>query len=94
MTTLHGSRRKHKLYCWEVLFTTPLRNNGSYSIVACIFVAAGMCLLSRCLAMNIYSDFTIPGLKHNRSGMVAVLGPVEALPCYIHTIPAISRTGY
>jgi hypothetical protein len=22
--------------------------------------------------------------KHNRSGMVAVLGPVEALPCYIH----------
>jgi hypothetical protein len=24
-------------------------------------------------------------LKHNRSGMVAVLGPVEALPCYIHT---------
>jgi hypothetical protein len=23
--------------------------------------------------------------KHNRSGMVAVLGPVEALPCYIHT---------
>jgi hypothetical protein len=25
------------------------------------------------------------GRKHNRSGMVAVLGPVEALPCYIHT---------
>jgi hypothetical protein len=24
-------------------------------------------------------------LKHNRSGMVAVLGPFEALPCYIHT---------
>jgi hypothetical protein len=23
--------------------------------------------------------------KHNRSGMVAVLGPFEALPCYIHT---------
>jgi hypothetical protein len=25
-----------------------------------MFVAAGMCLPSRCLAMNIYSDFTIP----------------------------------
>jgi hypothetical protein len=25
------------------------------------------------------------GSKHNRSGMVAVLGPFEALPCYIHT---------
>jgi hypothetical protein len=24
-------------------------------------------------------------VKHNRSGMVAVLGPFEALPCYIHT---------
>jgi hypothetical protein len=23
--------------------------------------------------------------KHNRSGMVAVLGPFEALPYYIHT---------
>jgi hypothetical protein len=23
--------------------------------------------------------------KHNRSGMVAVLGPFWALPCYIHT---------
>jgi hypothetical protein len=29
-------------------------------------------------------EVTFP-LKHNRSGMVAVLGPFEALPCYIHT---------
>jgi hypothetical protein len=36
-----------------------LHSNESYSIVACIFVAAGMCLPSRCLAMNIYSDFII-----------------------------------
>jgi hypothetical protein len=28
-------------------------------------------------------DFT---LKHNRSGMVTVLGPFEALPYYIHTL--------
>jgi hypothetical protein len=34
-----------------------LHNNGSYSILACVFVAAGMCLQSRCLAMNVYSDF-------------------------------------
>jgi hypothetical protein len=31
---------------------------------------------------NVLSSYFI---KHNRSGMVAVLGPVEALPCYIHT---------
>jgi hypothetical protein len=41
------------------VFTAPLRSNGSYLIVACVFVAAGICLPSRCLAMNIHSDFTI-----------------------------------
>jgi hypothetical protein len=34
-------------------------SNGSHSIVACAFVAVGMCLPSRCLAMNVYSDFAI-----------------------------------
>jgi hypothetical protein len=33
------------------------------------------------------------GQKHNRSGMVAVLGPFEALPCYIHTYGGQSDTG-
>jgi hypothetical protein len=47
-------------YCWEGVITVQLHSNGSYSIVACVFVAAGMCLPSRCLAMNVYSDFTIP----------------------------------
>jgi hypothetical protein len=47
-------------YCWEGAFTAPLHNNGSYSIVACVFVVAVMCLPSRCLAMNVYSDFAIP----------------------------------
>jgi hypothetical protein len=37
----------------------PLHSNGRYSTVACVFVAAGMGLASRCLAMNVYSDFTI-----------------------------------
>jgi hypothetical protein len=34
--------------------TAPLHSNGIYSIVACVFVAAGMCLPSRCLEMGIH----------------------------------------
>jgi hypothetical protein len=53
--------RKTQLICyWEGVFTATLHSNGSYSIVACVFVTAGMCLPSRCLAMNVYSDFSIP----------------------------------
>jgi hypothetical protein len=54
------TQKIHPLYCWEAVFAAPLHSNGSYSIVACAFVAAGMCLPSRCLAMNVCSDFTIP----------------------------------
>jgi hypothetical protein len=59
----HFARTKQKtqpVYCWEKIFTAPLRRNGSYSFVAGVFVAAGICLLSRCLAINVYSDFVIP----------------------------------
>jgi hypothetical protein len=38
----------------------PLHSDGSSSIVSCVFVSAGICLPSRCLAMNAYSDFNIP----------------------------------
>jgi hypothetical protein len=38
----------------------PLNSNGSYFIVACVFVAVGMCLPSPCLAMNVYSDSSVP----------------------------------
>jgi hypothetical protein len=41
------------------MFTAPLHSNGSYSTVACVFVAAGTCFLSSCLAMDVSSDFTI-----------------------------------
>jgi hypothetical protein len=41
------------------VFTSPLQRNGSYSIVACVFVAAGM-LLRRCLAMDVCSGSAIP----------------------------------
>jgi hypothetical protein len=43
----------------QTVFTAPLHSNGNYLIVACVFVATGMCLPSRCLPMNAYSDFTI-----------------------------------
>jgi hypothetical protein len=52
------TQKTQPLYFWEGVFTALLHKNGSYSIVACVFVAAGMCLPSRCLAMNVYSDFT------------------------------------
>jgi hypothetical protein len=60
ITALHGPRRKHSLSCWKGVFTAPLHSERSYSIVACVFVAAGMCLPSRCLAMDVCSEFTIP----------------------------------
>jgi hypothetical protein len=60
ISTLHGSRRKQPLYCCKGVFTEPLHSNGRYSIVACVFVAEGMCLPSRCLGLNVYSDFVIP----------------------------------
>jgi hypothetical protein len=44
--TLHGPRRKQPLYCWRGVFTAPLHRFGSYSTVACVFVAAGTCLES------------------------------------------------
>jgi hypothetical protein len=50
------------------VFTAPLHSNGSYSIVGFVFVAAGICLQSRCLAIYVYSDFNIPafgGSCHN-----------------------------
>jgi hypothetical protein len=42
------------------VFTALLHSNESYSIVACVFIAAEMCLPSRCLAMKVNSDFAIP----------------------------------
>jgi hypothetical protein len=54
ITTLHGPRRKHSL--------STLRKAHLQCLVACVFVAAGMCLPSRCLAMSIYFEFAIPAL--------------------------------
>jgi hypothetical protein len=54
------TQKTQPLYCWEGVFTASLHSKGSYAIVACVFVAAGMCLPSRCVTMNVYSVFTIP----------------------------------
>jgi hypothetical protein len=37
------------------VFTAPLHSNGRHSSAGCVFVAAGMYLPSRCLAMDISS---------------------------------------
>jgi hypothetical protein len=50
------------LYCLEGVFTAPMHSNRSYSIAPCVLVAAGMCLPSRFLAMNVYSYFALPAL--------------------------------
>jgi hypothetical protein len=42
---------------------TPFTNNPL--IVACVFVVAGTCLPSRCLAMNVYSGSTIPAFRRH-----------------------------
>jgi hypothetical protein len=76
------------------VFTALLHSNESYSIVACVFVAAGICLPSRCLAMDVYSDFTIPALgvmsqyeyfpafawKRSERNQVGPPGPSQSLP--------------
>jgi hypothetical protein len=60
MTTLHRPSRKQGPYFYKGVSTAPLHKSGIYSIVACVFVAAGECLPSFCLEMNVYSDLAIP----------------------------------
>jgi hypothetical protein len=52
-------RKHHFLYCCEGVFSGSLHSNGSYSI------AAGICLPSSCLAMDVSSDFTFPAFGHH-----------------------------
>jgi hypothetical protein len=59
-SSARNTQRTQRLHSWEGMFTAPLHGNGSYSIVARVFVAAWMCLPSRFLAVNFCSDFTIP----------------------------------
>jgi hypothetical protein len=59
------------------MLALPLHSNGSYSIVACVSVAAGMCLPSRCLAMNVYA-FTIPDFCHHVKILNVVVSRLNA----------------
>jgi hypothetical protein len=52
-------QKTQAIYCWEGVLTVLLHSNGSHSIVTCLSVAAGICLPSRCLAMDVSSDFAI-----------------------------------
>jgi hypothetical protein len=52
-------------YCYRGVPTSLLHRNGSCSIVACVFVATGICLPSRCLAMDVSSGPTIPAFRRH-----------------------------
>jgi hypothetical protein len=68
-------KKTQPFYFWEGAFATQLHSNGSYSVVAYVFVAAGMCLPSRCLAMNVYSDFAIPAFgRHVKLYLNIIMG--------------------
>jgi hypothetical protein len=53
-------QKTQPLYCFESVFAAPLHSNGGYSIIVCVFIAAGIRLPSRCLAVNVYSISIIP----------------------------------
>jgi hypothetical protein len=53
-------QKAQPLCCWEGVLIAPLHSNRSYWNVACVYFAARECLPSRCLEMNVCSDFTIP----------------------------------
>jgi hypothetical protein len=59
------TNRKDRFLTIPLLFTSPLHRNGSSSIFACLFISAGNCLQSRCLAMNVYSGSPIPAFRRH-----------------------------
>jgi hypothetical protein len=64
ITTLHELRRKHSLSFVSKAYLQR-RCIETEVIDCCLRIRCrGMCLPSRCLAMNIYSHFTIPTFGH------------------------------
>jgi hypothetical protein len=65
----HESQIKHHFLTipllLQVVFTLLLHRNGSSAIVACVFITAGMCLLSRYLSTDIYFVSTIPVFRRH-----------------------------
>jgi hypothetical protein len=75
------TRKTQPFYFWLGMFTAPLHSNESYSIVACVFVASGMCLPSRYLATNVYTDFAILAFGHH----VTIHKSSRWIPHFVYT---------
>jgi hypothetical protein len=62
------SRREDKRFCtewWQALPEFPSLQLNNTSIAACLFFATGICLPSRCIAMNVYSGSAIPAFTRH-----------------------------
>jgi hypothetical protein len=66
------TQKTQPLCFWEGVFTAPFHSNRSYSIVTCVFVAAGMFVPSSCLAMDVSSDIT--ALAYGRHITISIMG--------------------
>jgi hypothetical protein len=62
--------------CYIGVFNSPLYRNGS-SILACVFISAGTCLPSRCLAINVYPASTIPAFRQHGTLFCFLMDHVE-----------------
>jgi hypothetical protein len=89
----HPSLSKQFLYCYRGVPTSPLHRNGSSSVVASAFVAAGMCLPSRCLAMIVCSGSTIPTLRRHVTIGVACDGGNVAIPPWFRSQGPVWKSG-
>jgi hypothetical protein len=67
---------KHKVSSSITTLHEPKTSPNNTPIVACVFIAAGTCLPSRCLAMNVSSSSTIPAF---RSHVTVFLAPNDGL---------------
>jgi hypothetical protein len=65
ITTLHGPNREYRFQQYPYYCVLPIRYLETRSCIACVFVAAGMCLPSRCLAMDVWCGATIPGFRRH-----------------------------
>jgi hypothetical protein len=60
-----NTRSQRFLCCCRGVLNSLLHRNGSSSIVTCVFISVGTCLLSRCLAMNVCSGSAIPAFRRH-----------------------------
>jgi hypothetical protein len=62
-----GPKRKRRFLTTALLrvFTSLLHRNCSSFIVLCVLISAETCLLSRCLAINLYSGSVLPAFRRH-----------------------------